>query len=289
MVPRGLRPARRPIHGLRGLVRPGDAPVAAHAGPNCLGRPGPASGMDRDRVRAHGGCQPCAPGPGRLGLVHRLAVRLRRDRRGGGAPFGDDPCPARRPRPGSGGRLRGRRRGRSVVRRLREGRWRLLTLLVVLTGGCDLPGKPREADRPVPAEQVTGFDTLYAARCAGCHGADGKLGPAPPLNDPLFLAIVPDDELLRVIREGRALAPGKKTPMPAFSLGQRAPLSPAQAEAWARLEEEAHAAPRQQGPLTPAQVRVLADGIKKRWGPSASPPASVPPYLAAAGTNSGKK
>ena len=31
---------------------------------------------------------------------------------------------------------------------------RLLTLLVVLTGGCDIPGKPREADRPVPADQV---------------------------------------------------------------------------------------------------------------------------------------
>ena len=64
MVPRGLRPTRRPVHRLRGLVRLGDAPVAAHAGPNCLGRPGPASGMDRDHAWAHGGCQPCAPGPG---------------------------------------------------------------------------------------------------------------------------------------------------------------------------------------------------------------------------------
>ena len=50
MVPRGLRPTRRPVHRLRGLVRPGDAPVAAHAGPDCLGRPGPASGMDRDHA-----------------------------------------------------------------------------------------------------------------------------------------------------------------------------------------------------------------------------------------------
>ncbi len=47
------------------------------------------------------------------------------------------------------------------MRRLRQGRWRLLILLVVLTGGCDVPGKPREADRPVRADQVKGFDALY--------------------------------------------------------------------------------------------------------------------------------
>ena len=96
--------------------------------------------------------------------------------------------------------------------RLHKGKGRLLTLLVVLTGGCDLPGKPREADRPVPADQVKNFNALYSTRCAGCHGADGKLGPAPPLNDPLFLAIVPDAELLRVITEGRAVTPAQKSP-----------------------------------------------------------------------------
>jgi mono/diheme cytochrome c family protein len=162
-------------------------------------------------------------------------------------------------------------------------------LLAVLGAGCEPPGRPRPADRPVPADRVTDFDTLYRTHCAGCHGADGKLGPAPPLNDPLFLAIVPDDQLLRVIREGRTVTPGKKSPMPAFSLGEGAPLSPAQAEAWARLKEEAHADPKQQGPLTSAQVEVLAEGIKKRWGPPASPPASVPPYLAPTRASAGKK
>ena len=103
------------------------------------------------------------------------------------------------------------------MKRLREGRWRLLTLLVVLTGGCDLPGKPREADRPVPADQVKGFDALYGTRCAGCHGADGKLGPAPPLNDPVFLAIVPDAELRHVISEGRTVTAAQRSPMPAFA------------------------------------------------------------------------
>ena len=40
------------------------------------------------------------------------------------------------------------------------------------------------------------------------------------------------------------------------------------------------------GPLTDAQVQVLAEGIKKRWGPAASGEAP-PPYLSPAGTKSG--
>jgi mono/diheme cytochrome c family protein len=111
----------------------------------------------------------------------------------------------------------------------------------------------------VPADQVTDFSVLYTTRCAGCHGADGKLGPAPPLNDPIFLAIVPDAELLRVVAEGRTVTPGQKSPMPAF----------------------AH---EKSGPLTGSQVKVLADGIKKRWQPPASPSSSLPAYL---GTTAG--
>jgi mono/diheme cytochrome c family protein len=175
------------------------------------------------------------------------------------------------------------------VSNLRKGIWCLVPLVVVLGAGCDPPGKPNPADRPVPADQVADFGALYKTHCAGCHGADGKLGPAPPLNDPLFLAIVPDGELLRVIREGRVVTPAQKSPMPAFALGEGGALSPEQAEAWVRFKEETHAAPTQQGTLTPAQVRVLAEGIKKHWGPPASPPDSVPPYLAPAPTDSAKK
>ena len=53
---------------------------------------------------------------------------------------------------------------------------------------------------------------LYGVHCGGCHGADGTLGPGPPLNDPLLVAIMPHDELLQVITSGR---PG--TPMPGFA------------------------------------------------------------------------
>ena len=148
------------------------------------------------------------------------------------------------------------------MRSLREGRWRLLTLLfVVLAGGCDFPGKPREADRPVRADEVTSFDALYGVRCAGCHGVDGKLGPAPSLNDPIFLAIVPDAELRHVISEGRLVSAAQRSPMPGFARARG-------------------------GPLTDAQVQLLADGIKKRWGPAASGEAP-PPYLSPAGTKSG--
>jgi mono/diheme cytochrome c family protein len=125
--------------------------------------------------------------------------------------------------------------------------------LSLLAAGCDLPGKPKPADRPKPADQVTDFGVLYATRCAGCHGADGKLGPAPPLNDPLFLAIVPDKELLRVIAEGRTVTPGQKSPMPAFAHDRG-------------------------GPLTAQQVQILAKGIKVRWA-GAAPTEQPPPYL----------
>jgi cytochrome c oxidase cbb3-type subunit 3/ubiquinol-cytochrome c reductase cytochrome c subunit len=96
---------------------------------------------------------------------------------------------------------------------------RLWPLLVLLAAGCDPPGKPKEDERPVPADQVTRFDTLFGENCAGCHGKDGLSGPAPLLNDPIFRTIIPEEDLKNVITHGR---PG--TPMPAFGVpaqGQR--------------------------------------------------------------------
>ncbi|HEV3259909.1 MAG TPA: c-type cytochrome [Gemmataceae bacterium] len=148
--------------------------------------------------------------------------------------------------------------------KLRKRRWRLLALLAALAAGCDLPGRPNPADRPVPADQVKDFAALYATHCAGCHGAEGKLGPAPPLNDAMFLAIVPDSELLRVITEGRAVTPAQKSPMPAF------------------VQEKG-------GPLTAAQVKALAEGIKERWGGTRPESQSLPPYLASAEVSGARK
>jgi mono/diheme cytochrome c family protein len=131
-------------------------------------------------------------------------------------------------------------------------------LLAVLLAGCNWPGHPKPEDRPVPEDQVTDFGKLFARNCAGCHGGEGKLGPAPPLNDKLFLAIVPDDELLRVVREGR---PG--TPMPAFAREKG-------------------------GPLTAKQVEALAQGLKPRWG-GPPPKEKPPPYLAPKGAGDEKR
>src|SRR3954470_3666440 len=97
------------------------------------------------------------------------------------------------------------------ARRPRWGRWsrlvtlspcHLVTLSLLLAAGCDWPGRPDPAGRPVPADKVLDFGVLYERNCSGCHGANGQLGPAPPLNDPLFLAIVPEGELSHVIEEG---------------------------------------------------------------------------------------
>jgi len=128
-------------------------------------------------------------------------------------------------------------------------RRRLLIILTAFAAGCDLPGRPDPAERPVPADQVVDFAVLYKQNCAGCHGADGRLGPAPPLNDALFLALAPDAVLEQVITEGR-----QGTPMPAFARSRS-------------------------GSLTDAQVKALAGGLKPRWGASGRTPAGAPAYL----------
>jgi mono/diheme cytochrome c family protein len=167
------------------------------------------------------------------------------------------------------------------------GKWRLMPLVVALAG-CDLPGQPAAADRPVPANKVHDFGTLYAMRCAGCHGADGKLGPAPPLNDALFLTIVPDEALLRIITQGRAVTHTQQSPMPAFGLGKSTLLTDEQVKAWAELKAETHADPKQLALLTETQIEVLAKGIKQRWKAAAAD-TLVPPYLAPTTAGGGNK
>jgi cytochrome c oxidase cbb3-type subunit 3 len=137
----------------------------------------------------------------------------------------------------------------------RIGIWPAILLLAPLAAGCTKPGASRSEGRPVRSDRVLDFATLYGRNCAGCHGADGQYGPAPPLNDPLFLAIVPDTVLSMIVAEGR---PG--TPMPAFSRESG-------------------------GPLTDVQVQALAAGIKSRWKAGAQ---KEPPVAYAASEGHGK-
>jgi cytochrome c oxidase cbb3-type subunit III len=134
------------------------------------------------------------------------------------------------------------------------GAWiaRIAGLMAFAIAGCGghFPATP--PPRPVAVEDIVKFEPLYDLHCAGCHGKDGKFGPAPPLNDPLFLAIVSKDDLLRVIAEGR-----HETLMPA----------------WAKDNG---------GPLTAAQVKALAEGLKKQkeWIGTAKSDNATPPYRA---------
>ena len=76
-------------------------------------------------------------------------------------------------------------------------------VILILVAGCDqLPGKPKPEERWRPATEVTDFSQLYALNCSGCHGADGRLGAARPLNDPLYLALVSAATLRAMIAQG---------------------------------------------------------------------------------------
>lgn len=128
-----------------------------------------------------------------------------------------------------------------------------LVLVALSVAGCGYtpPGKPNPADRPKIPAQITNFDFLFQQNCTGCHGADGKLGPALPLADPMFLAIISDEELVQVITDGR---PG--TPMPAF-------------------------ARQHQGTLTDEQIRIIAEGLKQRWKSDRPDEEKLPQYAVA--------
>lgn len=119
---------------------------------------------------------------------------------------------------------------------------------LLLFVGCEPPGKPNPAEKPILPSQLLDLDKLFAANCAGCHGNEGTLGPAPPLNDPLFVEIVTAEELQTVIGDGR---PG--TPMPPFLIARG-------------------------GMLTEEQIRVIAAGIQQKWKPSAPTVPAPPAY-----------
>jgi mono/diheme cytochrome c family protein len=116
--------------------------------------------------------------------------------------------------------------------------------------GCDrMPGKPTEAERWRPHAQIVSFATLYAQRCSACHGADGRLGAARPLNDPLYLALVSEKTLRTVIANGLP-----NTSMPAF----------AQANG---------------GSLTDQQIDILVEGMRTQWArPGEFTNVVLPPY-----------
>jgi cytochrome c oxidase cbb3-type subunit 3 len=151
----------------------------------------------------------------------------------------------------------------------------LLISLTVVATGCDFPGRPNPKDRPVPADQVLSFSVLYGQNCAGCHGAEGKLGAACPLNDGLFRAVISMAELESIITNGR-----HKTLMPAFAKEKGGSLTATQIQV---LVHEIKGipykiVPKHEDELTLAQVVADASGIAPAWGTVADPPAGAPAY-----------
>jgi mono/diheme cytochrome c family protein len=130
------------------------------------------------------------------------------------------------------------------------------TVLTVSVAGCDLlPPRARAREqREAAPTQVAAFHALYTQQCAGCHGRDGRLGAARPLNDAVYLALAPAPRLRQVIAEG---VPGTTQPAFAISAG---------------------------GTLTDEQIDTLVQGLLAAWSrPDVAPGVGVPPYAAKLG------
>jgi mono/diheme cytochrome c family protein len=106
----------------------------------------------------------------------------------------------------------------------------LLLAPAILLLGCG-----HKVEQFVFPDQVADFAALYGSNCAGCHGRDGRLGAARPLNDPVFLALIGKDKLRDTIANGVP-----KTAMPAFSKNAG-------------------------GGLTDQQITILANQIDAQW------------------------
>ena len=139
-----------------------------------------------------------------------------------------------------------------MSRRARLAAAAVATLIGFGFAGCDaLPGRPNVAKGEVMPSQITSFTALYGRNCAGCHGTDGRLGAARPLNDPVYLALVPTDQLRAIIAQG---VPGGMTH--AFATGAG-------------------------GPLTDSQIDGMVRDMLARWGrPGEVKDRPLPPYSA---------
>jgi mono/diheme cytochrome c family protein len=133
-----------------------------------------------------------------------------------------------------------------------------LSVLSLFTACESLPGKPTIEDRWVASNDITNFKTLYGMNCAGCHGADGRLGAALPLNDSLYLAVASKEKIQNAISKG---VPG--TSMPAFAMSSG-------------------------GTLTAKQIELLVEGLLSAWGrPQEFKEIDLPPYSSQAAITEG--
>jgi cytochrome c oxidase cbb3-type subunit III len=109
-------------------------------------------------------------------------------------------------------------------------------LLSLLLSACNFPlGRPSKGSETPAPNEISDFRTLYAENCAGCHGTQGRGGAAIALADPIYLAIVDEPSMRKVIANGV-----HGTSMPAFAQNAG-------------------------GMLTDKQIAVISSGIFSQW------------------------
>jgi cytochrome c oxidase cbb3-type subunit 3 len=125
-------------------------------------------------------------------------------------------------------------------------------LPLVLMSACSTPnGQPQKGSEPVAPNQVVDFGNLYAQNCAACHGAEGRGGASIALANPVYLAIVDENAVHKVVANGI-----RGTSMPAFAQSAG-------------------------GMLTDEQINVITSGIFSRWGRKGILDGTNPPSYAA--------
>lgn len=136
--------------------------------------------------------------------------------------------------------------------RTRAQRFLLLMAGAMLLSGCDsAPGRPAKGSETIAPDEILDFNTLFSQNCAGCHGAGGRGGAAIALADPVYLAVVDEDTIRKVVTNGI-----KGTSMAAF--GQSAG-----------------------GMLTAKQIDILVTQIRARWSKPGILDGANPPSYAA--------
>jgi cytochrome c oxidase cbb3-type subunit III len=84
--------------------------------------------------------------------------------------------------------------------------------MMLLSGCSSPPGRPtKDSEDPAPSE-ISDFKILYAENCAACHGTEGRGGAALALADPVYLAILDESAMRKIIANGV-----RGTSMPAFA------------------------------------------------------------------------
>ncbi len=125
-------------------------------------------------------------------------------------------------------------------------------VLSLLLSGCSSPhGQPQGDSEAVAPSQISDFATLYSQNCAGCHGAQGRGGAAIALANPVYLDIVDEASMRKVIANGI-----HGTSMSAFAQSAGAML-------------------------TDKQIDVITNGILANWSRKGILDGSNPPLYAA--------